>query len=591
MEWLRLVYAGSFTLAAGACLLSLRAVSRVESPDTRQGLAGLLALSGAWSGAHVARMIAPGPDLEVAAYMVGLTVGLATVGAWLYFCSAYTGHDYHRRPAVRQTALAGYVTVVGVKLTNPVHEGYFTTAPASEPFPHVAIQLSTVHWVVTGLAYALSAVGFYLLYETFSESRSDVRALGALVAATGLPIVSYLASLGSESLLTLHYEPLGVAVFAVGVLYVVDEEFVAVPRFWRDQVIDDVSEAVVLVDRESVVRDANDAAVELFPGLRTGVGEPLAAVAPELAAADDAWDGGDDRGMFVVERAGTTRYYLLDATDLDTGDVAVGRALVCTDVTEVERQRRELERQNEQFDDFAAAITHELRNTVTIAEGYLDLVTDELAGDASADSTLAAREIRDSLARMDRVVSDLSTLARYGQTLDSVDDCDLRSAAETGYEAVDTDGVELELVVATDATVAADCPRLVELFRSAIQFAALYGARTVTVDAGTSGFTITTDGESIDPAEAEAALSYGEAVPSAETGMELPTVRTLGRVHGWTVALDPEYREGVRLRVDGVDICGSPDNDSGGGRNRPDDPGPEDTDADADTGQGSERPA
>ncbi len=546
MELPRLAYASGFALAAVACLVSLRRVSGVDSPDTRRGLAGLLALSGAWAGAHVARMLAPGPGLETAAYMVGLTVGLATVGAWLYFCSAYTGHDYHRRPAIRQTALAGYLLIVGVKLTNPVHEAYFTTAPATDPFSHVQIQLSAAHWVVTGLAYSLSAVGFYLLYEMLGESRSDVRALGALVAVTALPVVSYVASLGSDPLLTLHYEPLGIAVFAVGVLYVVDEEFVAVPRFWRNQVVDEVSEAVVLVDSEGVVRETNDAAIDLFPGLRAGVGESLETVAPELAAV------ADDEGVFAVERGDVTRYYLTDSTRLDSGDVAVGRALVCTDVTEVERQRRELERQNEQFDDFAAAITHELRNTVMIAEGYLDLVTDELADEKTTNSTLAAQEIRDSLNRMDRVVADLSTLARYGQTLDGVNDCELRDAAENAYEAVDPDGVEL--VVTTEATVAADCSRLVELFRSALQFAELYGATTVTVDVAERGFTVTTDGEALSEREREGAFEYGEAVPSAETGMELPTVRTLGQVHGWSVDLDPEYRDGVRLRVRDVDV-------------------------------------
>jgi signal transduction histidine kinase len=38
-------------------------------------------------------------------------------------------------------------------------------------------------------------------------------------------------------------------------------------------------------------------------------------------------------------------------------------------VTDVERQRRQIQRRQAQFDDFADAITHELRNTLNIVRG------------------------------------------------------------------------------------------------------------------------------------------------------------------------------------------------------------------------------
>ena len=543
MELIRLVYIVGFGLAGAGCLLSLRRTSRIEAPETRRGLAGLLALSGVWAFTHVARFLTGDPDAQVAAYLIGLAVGLATVGAWLYFCSAYTGRDYHHRTWIRQAALATYLLTVTLKLTNPVHGRYFTTTMTQAPFSHVAIQLGTVHWIVTGLSYALSAVGFYLLYEMLSESRSNVTALWGLAGAMALPAGLYALSVESP-LLVLHYEPLGVAVFAVGVLYAVDEQFVAVPQFWRNEVIDAIDEMVVLIDQDRTVRDANSAAGDAFRRLADGVGRRLDVVAPELATALD-----DDATVFSVERDATTQYYLLDTTPLGDGQLAIGQALVCTDVTDVERQRRELDRQNEQFDDFRAAVTHELRNTLAIADGYLDLVTDRLA-EETVDVRDATRQMEHSLDRMEQVVADLSTLARYGRTVDEVDPCDLSTAVERPHDSVGTDVVtEVE-----PATIAADEGRLVELFRSALQLAAERGGTRLVVDPVENGFTITTDAEPLSPSEVDRAFEYGEAVPSAETGMVFPMIETLARVHGWSVEVDTAYGDGVRVRIDGVDV-------------------------------------
>ncbi|MFB6185268.1 MAG: histidine kinase, partial [Halobacteriaceae archaeon] len=77
-----------FGAAAIACFASLTRVSRIEDPDTRRGLRGLLLTSGGWATAHVAFLLVPSAPLKHALYLVGLVVGLSAVGAWLYFCSA-----------------------------------------------------------------------------------------------------------------------------------------------------------------------------------------------------------------------------------------------------------------------------------------------------------------------------------------------------------------------------------------------------------------------------------------------------------------------------------------------------------------------
>ncbi|MFB6256890.1 MAG: histidine kinase N-terminal 7TM domain-containing protein [Haloplanus sp.] len=559
MNPFRVAYLGAFVAASLACFAGMTRLSRLSDPDTRRGLAGLLGLTGIWSATHVGRLLPLAPDVQASFYLVGLVVGLATVGAaalaavidigaWLYFCSAYTGHRYHRQPAIRQSALVVYLAVVAVKLTNPLHHLYFTTSTSTDPFSHVVIQFGAFHWIVTALSYALSAVGFYLLYEILSESELDVTGLGGLVATTALPVGLYLLSLGDGGLLTLHYEPLGVAVFAVGALYVVDDDFVAVPPFWRAQVIDAVDEAVVLIDGTSTIKDTNGQAIERFPELDGAIGERLSAVTPDLA---DAVTDREDILAVDDERRGSMRYYYVNSTPLVSGNVEVGCAIVCTDVTRVERQRRELERRNDQFDDLAAAITHELRNTLTVASGYFETLASNRAFD-DATTTEAYRRVDEAHARMDRVVTDLWALAQHGQTVEQVDDCDLRRAAERAFDGVAPE--EPSLTVDGEATVMAERGRLNGLFAKTFEFADLYGADSVAVHAEGERIVVTVDGEPLPEGAVDRALEYGDPVPSAETGTLFPTMQTIARSHGWTMELDPAFRAGVRIVVDGVEM-------------------------------------
>jgi len=556
MDVVRAAYITGFALAATACLLCLRRISQVTEPDAKRGLGAILALSGVWGATHVGRLLPLSARVQVAFYTAGLVVGLATIGAWLYFCSAYTGHDYHRRPWIRRIAAVLYLGITTLKLTNSFHGFYFDTTTTTQPFAHVMIELSTIHWIVTGFSYALAAVGFYILYEMLSRSKSDVRVLGALIGATAMPIVFYLLSLTHNTgLLTLHYEPLGVAVFAVGVLYFVNEQFTALPRFWRAQIIDDINDAIVITDDTGRIRDYNRRAVEIFPALRDREGTPLTETVSSLACT-----AAQDGEVITVGRAGENdeRYLYVTRTPLTQTDVVVGQAIVCADVTNLERQRRQLKRknkqldqQNEQLDAFADAITHELRNTLTIAMGYFEIIATERSERPTASSDEAVETVERMHERMEHIVTDLARLARRGQTIDEIEPCELGVIADDAFDSVDPDGLTLRNNA--DISLRADCSLLSELLSTVIRFADLYGASVLTVERNGTELILTTDSESIPAEEIDDVFTYGEAKPSTETGMLFPTMRSLASSHGWTVDIDPTYRAGVRIEVGDIE--------------------------------------
>jgi signal transduction histidine kinase len=533
----KLLYALVFAVATLGCGLALIRARRVHDAETRRGLVGLLVTSGLWAASHAAVLLVPGRSLKVALYIGGLIVGFATVFVWLYFCSAYTGRIYHRQSIFRRAGVGLYLAVVAVKLTNPLHHQYFTTAFVTEPFPHLAILQGSFHWLVTGLSYTLAALGIFLLFELFAEADYDTRPLAVLVGVTASPIVLDLIGEFSTLFVNMIHAPLGVALFAIGVLYVYEERFLAV------QLTGTTDQPVVFLDDGRRVQEYTERARELFPGLSGAIGQPAASI-PRLA---DTLDADDE--VVAVPTDGETRYYAVYESAFGLGRVDVGELRVFTDVTPIERQRRELVRHNDQLESFAVGIRHELRNAITVVGGHVDAAAAALErgeADRVRESLRTASETAD---RMSDVVSDFAVLAQYGQTVTETDRLDFRTAVERGVQRADAD---LALTVEGDGTVEASGNRLERLFENAAEFARHNGASSVVVRLREDGFTITDDGDPPMDRSVEAYFDYGDAVPNARAGTALPLVRTFGTVHGWSVTIDTDYADGIRVVVSDV---------------------------------------
>jgi signal transduction histidine kinase len=531
----QLGYVLGFGMAGAICLGAMRRARQVDDDDVRRGLVWLLGTTSVWAFLKVGYLTVP--DRAGTLYTIGLVFGFATVWAWLYFCSAYTGHTYHREPTLRRLSAGVFLSVIAVKFTNPVHELYFETERVAEPFVYVAVEHGIFHWTVTGVSYVLATVGMFMLFERYRQSGYDTRPLAVLTGIIAIPVVVDIGVLFTPGLLNVIYAPLGVALFAVGVLYIFEREFIATNSPESE---DDV--AIVLSEGDTI-RDYTPAARTLFADLAGSMGEPLADVLPSVAAAIES----DDQ-ILEDTHAGEQRYYLTTTNRVSLGE-ATETVVLLSDVTRAEQRRRELARHNQQLESLASALTHELRNLLQIIDWRLAVAADRVNdGTVEHESIETAAKTND---RMSDLVDDFTTVAKYGQTVEGVEWVDLASAAEEGWWNASTDGMELQ--VETDATVEADPGRLGELLTNAFEFARHNGAETVTVRQTAAGFAIEDDGESLvdDP---DRYLAYGEAVPSAESGMKLPNVDTFARVHGWSVALVDRDGGGVRIEVSNVQV-------------------------------------
>ncbi|WP_158855192.1 ATP-binding protein [Halorhabdus sp. CUG00001] len=525
-----------FGLAAVACLVSLLRVRKIEHTGTRQGLSALLAMSAVWALSHVGYLSTTDYWTAVAFHEVGLLMGIATVGAWLYFCSAYTGRSLHHNPRIRQVAIAIFLTIAAIKLTNHWHGLYFTATATTAPFPHIAISNGILHWTVMGGAYALASVGYFMLFERFRQVSHNAAPLAILVALTGLPIGLDILGLISPALLDITYEPLGVAIFAVGLM------FVYVARFETIRLAGEGDDPVVVLDERDRVQDFNRAAARLLPALTeteaSGGEVPFEEIVPGIADLLAV-----ESPIIELQNDSETRYYRVTEHPFSAGRTTLGRGIVFSDVTQRERYRKELERQNDRLEEFASMLSHDLRNPLNVAQGRLELAREDRDDDH-------LESVAEALDRMETLIEDVLAIARQGQPVDEREPVDVGRIARQAWEMVDTRQADLH--VSEGTTVEADPDRLQQLLENLVRNAVEHGGEDVTVTVGpleaSDGFFLADDGSGIAPEDHDAIFESGYTTAEDGTGFGLAIVEQIVDAHGWTVAL-ADSQTGTRFEI------------------------------------------
>lgn len=548
------LYIVVFVAAAVICFASIFRTKQINQHDTRNGLIALLATSGAWALLQVAYLIAPTPDLKYVFYLVGLVVGLATVGPWLYFCSAYTGRSLHHNTTYQQVAVGVYLGIVAVKLTNPIHGLYFTSMMVDQPFTHLMINHGILHWLAMGVAYGLAVVGIFMLFELFTQVDYDTRPFVALIGLTALPVILDILGAISNSFVNIGYSALGVAVFAVGVLFIYTD------RFGTIQLAGQYDDPVIVLDDDDEIRDFNRSAARLFPALEGRLDEPLAEVCPELAATTR------NREVYQYTNCDETQYFRPTRNSFSANNVQLGLLLVLSDVTDEERYRRRLEAQNDRLEQFTGMVSHDLRNPLNVAQGNSEIIyelldatkTDdgyEPLSDETLDTVVtSAKTLSNTLDRMERLIDDLLVLARQGQAIDSREVVSLAAIVENCWEMVDHKNAVL--VVDDDLTFAVDPDRLQQLFENLFRNAIEHGGDDVTIRVGAienNGFYVEDDGPGIPEEKREDVFDSGFTTNRDGTGFGLAIVKEIVEAHGWTVSVADSDEGGARFEVTDIE--------------------------------------
>ncbi|WP_435320090.1 ATP-binding protein [Haloarchaeobius sp. TZWSO28] len=262
------------------------------------------------------------------------------------------------------------------------------------------------------------------------------------------------------------------------------------------------------------------------------------------------------------------RDILLHVVPFERGERSLQGFAIYTDITEEKARQRELERQNERLDAFASIVSHDLRNPLSIAQGYLTL-----AEEVGAPQHF--EEIRHAHERMSNLIDDLLSLSRQGDVVGSLEPVQLAAVATQAWAGVQTGAATLEPV--GDVAFLADRDRLIELLENLFRNAIVHGCPTdgdlgcredgspLTVTVGTvetpagvdgepaeRGFFVADSGCGIPAGERETVLESGYTTSDEGTGFGLTIVQEIAAAHDWAVTVEESETGGVRFTFTGV---------------------------------------
>jgi signal transduction histidine kinase/PAS domain-containing protein len=353
----------------------------------------MLAL-GWWSCAYAQELSSP--DLATAV-LWGKLQYLAIVAVpplWLIFGLRYSGHEPGREPWNRLALAVIPLVTLALAWSNEAHGMIWAgvSRVSAEGFNLLVVEHGPWFWVQTVYAYNLIVAGTVLLLGAAWRSAPAYRrqslflALGALLPLAGNAL--YLADFTPVDGLDLT--PL---LFTCSALLfgwaILTTRLTAIGPVARNQLVEEMADAVLVLDDREVIADINPAGRRLLGGGHVH-GRRLAAVAPTLAA--HLLSGPEHE--FTVGEGDGARTYDVQRAALKAGRGGHGSALVVLhDITRRKRIERRLQVQKELFAALATlahataarpTLRDTLRSTLAVAS--------ELTGASRASIWLFAED-------------------------------------------------------------------------------------------------------------------------------------------------------------------------------------------------------
>lgn len=426
-----------------------------------------------------------------------------------------------------------------------------------------------LHIVYTYVLLVLTAV---MILEYLFTSRAVYRGqAAALFGATLLPLLANAVHVVGP----VEYDTTPVGYVLMGVLYavaIVRYQFIGLVPMARDRVLDHVSDGVFVLDADDRLLDVNPVGRRMLAaiGVETDaiVGKSFPALLPteSLREQYDIETAQWDESETVVSVH--DHHFQVVVTPIEDPQLhRTGWLLIAREVTERKRRENRLERQNERLERFATLVSHDLRNPLTVARGYIDVARD--TGDLTH-----LEDVERAHDRMETIIEDVLTLAQEGAGDADPVPVEVAALANRAWRSVETERAALS--IESDASVLADPERtrrlLENLFRNAVEHGTDdYTSReerqgrasddvTLSVRVGIErddgpGLTVYVedDGPGIPTEERGRIFEDGYTTSDDGTGLGLSIVKQIAEAHGWTVSVVEGTDGGARFHLGGVE--------------------------------------
>lgn len=256
----------------------------------------------------------------------------------------------------------------------------------------------------------------------------------------------------------------------------------------------------------------------------------------------------------------------------DEGDLALAEILAAHVTTvvqrirseaELRRQKRELEAKSERLEEFASILSHDLRNPVSVADGWLEVAAEEI-DEEDGMAVTAIENASTAIERIETLIEDLLVVSQEGWSVQNLHRIDGRQVIEDAWATVTTEDATLDC--RWDGTVEADRDRLVQafenLFRNAVEHGSTSaqsvgdatdtsgGSVSIRVGPleGADGIYVSDDGPGIAPEKHDSIFEMGVS-GGGGSGLGLAIVERIVSAHGWSISVGESEAGGARFEI------------------------------------------
>ena len=330
-------------------------------------------------------------------------------------------------------------------------------------------------------------------------------------------------------------------------------------------ILESITEAILVVDRDGRVVLANKALANLFD-LEPPLEGLLTAEVVRYSAIQDALTGclaeGRRREMEVELTGAPERHLDLQVAPVFEGSECIGAVAVLYDITRL----RQLERMRR---DFVANVSHELRTPLTAIKGYAEILSDG-AVDDQATARRFTGIIENHADRLTRLLGDLLDLSRLESDQLGVElvPCELKPLVDTSVGSVSQAAAQKQIAIHCDipSSVKVICdPKLIEqalinLLDNAVKYTPTGGKVRVGTRPveGTDRLAIYVEDTGIGiPSEDLGRIferfyrvDKGRSRDLGGTGLGLSIVRHIAEIHGEQVSVQSKLGAGTTFSLE-----------------------------------------
>lgn len=325
------------------------------------------------------------------------------------------------------------------------------------------------------------------------------------------------------------------------------------PQFFA-KMVKSVGVGVGIYDEDGRYIYVNQSYADLFDVTPSElIGEALWKVVPAIEADkfDRYWTSFDTDETRETETLHTYNNRQVPVRTITTRRSIEGTAYhfgTIKDISEQKARKEEIKRQNERLENFASVVSHDLRNPLNVAQGYLDLLQDDIDRDE-------LHLVENALDRMNVLITELLGLARSGKVSETTPSS-IRAIAERAWQNVDSKQATLH-TPESDPHILANEPRLQQLFenlmRNAIEHA---GAEVdVTLDITQDGFYVADNGPGISPTKRTRVFETGYTTDEDGIGFGLSIVQQIVTGHRWEIQVTESSSGGAQFEITSVDFA------------------------------------